>query len=283
MWFSLPLRRIALLPWKCLLALGRGIRACHRALRSPAGRLTVQCAATVLVLAGGLAAGHYVVPSAGPAWSFGTEPSPEAEEPPLVLTPEDAPAAGLPAETDDDSDWTDPVGAPSDETTQGIASDLGTWADGLAFLGIPERALVAYGRAELISSVENPGCNLSWTTLAGIGATESSHGTVGGNRITADGTTMTDIVGPEHDEQGPMQFLTTTWDVWGADGNGDGVKDPHNIDDATRAAANYLCDGGRDLTDPADWYAAVYSYNPIDEYVQKVYDRADDYGRKSTT
>ena len=37
-----------------------------------------------------------------------------------------------------------------------------------------------------------------------------------------------------------------------------------------------------DLTDPADWRAAVYSYNPIDSYVQKVYDRADDYGRKST-
>ncbi|GAB3993377.1 hypothetical protein GCM10029992_04860 [Glycomyces albus] len=56
---------------------------------------------------------------------------------------------------------------------------------------------------------------------------------------------------------------------------------PHNIDDATTAAANYLCTGGRDLSDPGDWYDAVHSYNPLDSYVQKVYDRADDYGRKS--
>nr|WP_277606089.1 lytic murein transglycosylase [Glycomyces sp. L485] len=79
-----------------------------------------------------------------------------------------------------------------------------------------------------------------------------------------------------------MQFLPSTWENWSADGNGDGVSDPHNIDDATTAAADYLCHDGRDLTDPADWYAAVHSYNPIDTYVRKVYDRADDYGTKST-
>ncbi|HLU29781.1 MAG TPA: lytic murein transglycosylase [Glycomyces sp.] len=279
MWLALLLRRIALLPWKALKALGRAVRGCFRALRRPAGRLAVQCVVTALAVIGALAAGHYVVPSAGPAWSFGTEPEPAPEERPLVLSPEDAPAPGLPAETDEAADS---AGAPTDTPTQEAADDLGAWARGLSHLGIPERALVSYGRAELVSSVQNPGCNLSWTTLAGIGATETDHGTTGGNRITADGTTLTPIVGPEYGEQGPMQFLPSTWEAWAADGNGDGVADPDNIDDATTAAADYLCAGGRDLTDPADWYAAVHSYNPVDAYVQKVYDRADDYGRKST-
>ncbi len=280
MWFVRLLKSLALLPWKALTALGRALRACFRALRAPAGRLAVQCAVTALALGGALAAGHYAVPSAGPAWSFGTEPEPTPEERPLVLSPEDAPAPGLPAEEDDTNGENE---RPSEDPAQNAVNDIDTWARSLAHLGIPERVLVAYGRAELISGAQNPGCNLSWTTLAGIGATETAHGTTGGNRVTADGTTMTPIVGPEHNEQGPMQFLTSTWEEWAADGNGDGVADPHNIDDATVAAAAYLCHNGRDLTDPADWYAAVYSYNPVDAYVQKVYDRADDYGRKSTS
>ncbi|WP_051393683.1 lytic transglycosylase domain-containing protein [Glycomyces arizonensis] len=279
MWFALLLRKLALLPWKALKAVGRAVRACFRALRAPAGRLAVQCVVTAAALAGAIVAGFHVVPSAGPAWSFGTEPEPTPEERPLVLSPEDAPAPGLPVETDEVAGET---AAPSDSSTQAAVDDINDWAQSLAHLGIPERALVSYGRAELISSVQNPDCHLSWTTLAGIGSTETAHGTIGGNRILADGTTMTDIVGPEHGEQGPMQFMTETWEQWGADGNGDGVKDPNNIDDATTAAANYLCADGHDLTDPTDWYDAVYSYNHVDAYVQKVYDRADDYGRKST-
>ncbi|GAB3648508.1 lytic transglycosylase domain-containing protein [Glycomyces tarimensis] len=282
MWFTLLLRKLALLPWKALKALGRAVRAGYRALRSPAGRLAIQCCVTALSLVGALAAGYYLVPSAGPAWSFGTEPEPTPEERPLVLTPEDAPAAGLPAETDTASDEeTDLDASDSPAAPQNVANDLNSWAQGLAHLGIPERVLVAYGRAELISGIQNPGCNLSWTTLAGIGATETNHGSTDGNRITSDGTTLTPIVGPEYNEQGPMQFLPSTWENWAADGNGDGVADPHNIDDATTAAANYLCHADRDLTDPADWYAAVHSYNPVETYVQKVYDRADDYGRQS--
>ncbi|WP_100448661.1 lytic transglycosylase domain-containing protein [Glycomyces xiaoerkulensis] len=282
-WFALLLRRLASLPWKALKGFGRGVRGCARWLRSPVGRLAVKCAVTATVLAGALTAGYHVVPGAGPAWSFGVEPSPEPEERPLFLTPEDAPDPGLPAETDTGIDPIDAAGGdPTEEATQQAAEDLDGWAQSLEFLGIPQRALLAYGRAELVSAYQNPGCNLSWTTLAGIGATESDHGTVDGNRITADGGTLSPIVGPEHNEQGPMQFMTETWDEWGADGNGDGAADPHNIDDATTAAADYLCTGGRDLTDPADWYAAVHSYNPVEEYVQKVYDRADDYGAKST-
>jgi membrane-bound lytic murein transglycosylase B len=280
-WFALLLRRLVLLPWRALEAAGRGTRTCVRALRTSAGRLAVQCVVTAAALVGALAAGYYLVPSAGPAWSFGTEPEPTPEERPLVLTPEDAPAAGLPVETDEAASGDSPSDSASSPVDEAV-DDIDAWARSLGHLGIPERALVAYGRAELISGARNPGCGLSWTTLAGIGATETNHGTTGGNRITADGTTLTPIVGPEYNEQGPMQFLETTWENWAADGNGDGVEDPHNIDDATVAAADYLCAGGRDLSDPADWYDAVHSYNPVEAYVQKVYDRADEYGRRST-
>ncbi|GAB3993374.1 hypothetical protein GCM10029992_04850 [Glycomyces albus] len=220
-------RSIALLPWKALKAVGRGVRAGFRALRSPAGRLTVQCAVTALVVAAGLGAGHYLVPSAGPAWSFGAEPEPEPEEPTLVLAPEDAPAAGLPAPAGSDSDLTDlPGGDEATDSPTEAAGGLLAWARSLDHLGIPERALLSYGRAEILSARQNPGCNLSWTTLAGIGQTESNHGTTGGNRITSDGTTLTEIIGPEYDEMGPMQFLEETWENWQADGNADGVNDP---------------------------------------------------------
>lgn len=285
----LLLRRLAVLPWRAIKAAGRGVRSCARALRAPAGRLGVQAALTVLAVAGALAAGWFVVPDAGPAWSFGTEPTPEAEETPLVLTPEDAPAPGLPAETDpiEEVGTAAPenttTSTPTDTTTSNAGTgDLGSWARGLASLGIPERALVAYGRAELVSAVENPGCNLSWTTLAGIGATETNHGTTGGNRIQADGTTLTPIRGAGYDEMGPMQFLPSTWEAWKADGDKDGLFNPDDIDDAVTAAANYLCHGDRDLSTPAGWQAAVHSYNPRDDYVQKVFDRADAYGRSST-
>jgi hypothetical protein len=286
-WFALLLRRLASLArrvpralWRGAKRLGRGVRAGHRGLRAPAGRLGVHVAATALAVAGALAAGWYLVPDAGPAWSFGTEPSTEPEEAPLVLAPENAPAPGLPAETDPVGDTA--TDTPTDPTTTAAAADIEAWAGSLAALGIPERALAAYGRAELVSSVENPGCNLPWTTLAGIGATETNHGTTGGNRLQADGTTLTPIRGADYDEMGPMQFLPSTWEAWKADGDKDGLFNPDDIDDATAAAANYLCNGGRDLTTPDGWYAAVHSYNPRDDYVQKVFDRADDYGRQST-
>lgn len=311
MWFANLLRRIARLPrlalkalrhgpralWRGLKATGRGVRACYRGLRAPAGRLGVQVVATVLALIGALAAGWFIVPGAGPAWSFGTEPAIETEEAPLVLSPEgaleNAPDPGLPADTTPVGDTSTsesptgtPTGAPTtpagSPTTPAGATSLDAWAAGLASLGIPERALIAYGRAELVAAVEHPACHLPWTTLAGIGATETNHGTDGGNRIQADGTTLTEIIGPEYQEMGPMQFLPSTWERWKADGDKDGVHNPHDIDDAATAAANYLCHDGNDLSTPDGWYDAVFSYNHVDSYVQKVFDRADEYGRKST-
>jgi membrane-bound lytic murein transglycosylase B len=69
---------------------------------------------------------------------------------------------------------------------------------------------------------------------------------------------------------GPMQFIPATWRIWGADGSGDGVADPQNVEDAALAAARYLCAGGRDLSRDADRRAAVRSYNHSDRYVATV-------------
>jgi hypothetical protein len=69
---------------------------------------------------------------------------------------------------------------------------------------------------------------------------------------------------------GPMQFIPATWRIWGADGNGDGIRDPQNIEDAALAAAGYLCAGGRDLSQPGDLRAAVLSYNHSQRYLSTV-------------
>ena len=36
---------------------------------------------------------------------------------------------------------------------------------------------------------------------------------------------------------GPMQFIPSSWAVWGRDGDGDGRSDPSDIDDAALATA----------------------------------------------
>ena len=67
-----------------------------------------------------------------------------------------------------------------------------------------------------------------------------------------------------------MQFIPSTWQSWGRDGNNDGIKDPFNIFDAADAAADYLCAAGRDLGTYRGQVAAVLSYNHSDAYVSEV-------------
>jgi len=72
---------------------------------------------------------------------------------------------------------------------------------------------------------------------------------------------------------GWMQFMPETWAAYGVDGNGDGVKDPYNPEDAIFAAASYLKASGF----PDDVYGAIYSYNHADWYVQDVLSKAGCY------
>jgi Transglycosylase SLT domain len=66
--------------------------------------------------------------------------------------------------------------------------------------------------------------------------------------------------------EGPMQFLQGSWQTFGVDGNGDGVKDPYDETDAVFAAARLLRAEGA----PGDWYGAIFAYNHADWYVREV-------------
>jgi membrane-bound lytic murein transglycosylase B len=168
--------------------------------------------------------------------------------------------------------------------------------------GVPPRALRAYAATQLRMDQEDAGCGIGWTTLAAIGAIESGHGTHGGAALDAAGRAVPLILGPALDGTGafaaipataastaldgdarwqhavgPMQFLPSTWERWAADGDGDGLTDPHDLDDAALAAARYLCTAGGDLGTGAGWRAAVLAYNRSDAYADAVLDRAQTY------
>ncbi|HEX4724096.1 MAG TPA: hypothetical protein VH333_16385, partial [Pseudonocardiaceae bacterium] len=153
-------------------------------------------------------------------------------------------------------------------------------------LGIPGVVLDAYLKAQNLLGTQEPNCHLPWWLLAGIGKIES--GQAEGGEVDQQGNTLRPILGPELNGQhgyaalpailggrwtgdpvwqravGPMQFLPSTWLEWGGGGN------PNNVYDAAVAAGKYLCNGGRDLSVPAQQAAAVFSYNHSDSYVQIV-------------
>jgi membrane-bound lytic murein transglycosylase B len=180
----------------------------------------------------------------------------------------------------------------------------GAWATSAAARArIPERAVRAYSGAAIALAAQQPHCHLGWTTLAALGAIESGHGTHGGSRVGEDGTVRPGIFGPRLDGAGfgavpdtdggridgdptwdravgPLQFLPSTWARWGADGNGDGVADPQQLDDAALAAGRYLCSYG-DLSVSSTWRAAVFAYNHLDSYVAAVAASAQRYDREA--
>lgn len=159
---------------------------------------------------------------------------------------------------------------------------------------IPETALAAYRHAEAVLATSSPTCHLSWTLLAAIGQVESDNGRYGGAAMYTNGDVSPGILGPVLDGRGgvgairdtdngrldgntvwdravgPMQFIPSTWAAYGADGNGDGVRNPQNIYDAALAAADYLCAGGGDLQVPAQERAAILRYNHSAAYVSLV-------------
>jgi membrane-bound lytic murein transglycosylase B len=72
---------------------------------------------------------------------------------------------------------------------------------------------------------------------------------------------------------GPMQFLPSTFKRHGQDGNGDGIKDISNVEDAIFSAAGYLRACGY-----PDAKKALWGYNPSTSYYNKVMGIARSYG-----
>jgi hypothetical protein len=69
---------------------------------------------------------------------------------------------------------------------------------------------------------------------------------------------------------GWMQFIPSSWKLYGVDANGDSKRDPYNPVDAIFAAARYLKAAGADQ----DLRKAIFSYNHADWYVDSVLMRA---------
>ncbi|MFI9274934.1 lytic transglycosylase domain-containing protein [Kitasatospora sp. NPDC052896] len=157
---------------------------------------------------------------------------------------------------------------------------------------LPATVYAAYYKAEQTLSQTEPGCHLQWAMLAGIGQVESDQ--ADGGRVDQNGTTFTPILGPLLNGTdgtaaipasnngifdggaawdravGPMQFIPSTWAVWGTDGNGDGKADPNNIFDAALTAGRYLCADGRDLSQKSQLDRAILSYNDSTDYMNTV-------------
>jgi membrane-bound lytic murein transglycosylase B len=173
---------------------------------------------------------------------------------------------------------------------------------GLAANGIPQVALNAYRVAAARMANVQPGCGIGWWLLAGIGRVESDHGRFAGAVLHADGVSTPRIIGipldgsrseaildtdggsldgdPVYDRAvGPMQFIPSTWAIYGTDATGDGKADVFNINDAALGAARYLCAAGGDLRSRAGQVRAVLSYNHSDQYLAEVLALADAYRR----
>jgi membrane-bound lytic murein transglycosylase B len=159
---------------------------------------------------------------------------------------------------------------------------------------IPAAALVAYQRAAVVIAGADESCGLDWELLAAIGRVESNHGQYGGNRLDASGVARPGVYGPrltgqhhtsrildtdggelDHDTRfdravGPMQFIPSTWAMVVVDGDGDGVRNPQDVDDAALATAVYLCSGTDDLSTSRGERAAVHRYNHSWSYVDLV-------------
>jgi hypothetical protein len=107
---------------------------------------------------------------------------------------------------------------------------------------------------------------LSWTVLAAIGQIESGDGANTGPSTAG--------------ALGPMQFLPSTWKIWGIDGFGEtGPPDIMNPFDAVPSAALLLCANGAAQGGQA-LRQAIFAYNHATWYVDEVLTLAGEYARE---
>jgi hypothetical protein len=237
--------------------------------------VAVLCVASITSIAGlGAGSSPPVVASADPGGSL---PVPEG----TIPVPEEAIEA--------------PTSLPADDGLGlGVAGDTQQIIATSSTNGIPAAALAAYQRAESVINSADTDCNLTWQLIAAIGRVESNHGRYGDNALDDNGVAQPGIYGVALDGSnntsvirdtdagefdndrvydravGPMQFIPSTWSVVGVDADGDGQRDPQDIDDAALATSVYLCSGYDDLATPAGQRTAVYRYNHSQAYVDLV-------------
>jgi hypothetical protein len=138
-----------------------------------------------------------------------------------------------------------------------------------AFGGLPDATRTTGGIAELaaippdhVEVMRRTGLEtgIPWPVLAAIAKVESGFGANMGSSSAG--------------AEGYCQFLPSTWQAYGVDGNGDGVADPYDFHDCIPAAANYLLASGA----LGDLRTALYAYNHSWDYVNTVLGYAAAYG-----
>ncbi len=160
------------------------------------------------------------------------------------------------------ADGGSPFGAGGSPTTANPAMTIAPF--GPAPIGVPNFVIDSFEIPPFLLPIYQA-CGteygIPWEVLASINKIESGFGT--NLNVSSAGAV------------GWMQFLPSSWEMYGVDANGDGRKDPYNPVDAICAAASYLkaAGGNKDL------YTAIFAYNHADWYVQEVLLYARAYGK----
>jgi len=124
-------------------------------------------------------------------------------------------------------------------TAPDLGPPLATLPDWTILVPKPVDVLLGYYREAEAST------GIPWAYFAAIHFVETKTGRIRGNSSAG--------------AQGPMQFIPSTWAVYG---EGD-INDDH---DAIRAAARYLAAAGG----PGNMDKAIFAYNPSDAYVTAI-------------
>ena len=166
-------------------------------------------------------------------------------------------------------------------------------ANGPRLDAIPDSALAAYQRAAAVLLQADKQCHLEWTLLAAIGQVVTGHGSTGDSELGTSGVMRPKYVGkplvgtqgtriPDSDAGrldgdnrfdrpvGPMQLAPSTWAVVGVDGDGDGRRNPYDIDDASLAVSVLLCQGDDDLRKRHGRVSAVKRVNDDRTFIETV-------------
>jgi membrane-bound lytic murein transglycosylase B len=181
-----------------------------------------------------------VAPSGSQKKTGGTSPGRSAKPPRTKPTPSPEPDGGVKAPARPATTFEIPSIPSSSCAASGVPPIL---------IPIYQRAAAAYGLGPQGAAV-----------LAAINEVETAFGT--NLNVSSAGAV------------GWMQFMPSTWEMYGVDANGDGVRDPYSPEDAIFAAARYLSAAGM----PGDTYDAIFAYNHADWYVAEVLANAACYG-----
>ena len=251
---------------------------------------TVGFALGAVAMTGSLVASGATTPDDGP------DAVTAREEGTLPVSPPDA------LDTSDSADQVGSV-APVD-AARASATRLatgGTTQVATALDALPDHARLSYSLTAGAFADADPTCGLTWTLLAAIGQVESDHGRADGATLGDDGVSTPQLLGPRLDGKGgrlevadtdsgtldgdtrwdrgvgPMQLLPATWPQVAVDGDGDGVRSPHDLDDAALAAGVYLCSVGDGLDTADGRRAALEAYNDSPGYAATVVALAESY------